>query len=71
MAEPSEVTERGGPWVREVCELLDLPASERISVHAPRGGRHHAGPSALAGPAPQGGLVERSSTDPIACQRRR
>lgn len=28
MAEPSEVTQRGGPWVREVCELLDIPPSE-------------------------------------------
>lgn len=28
MADPSEVTERGGPWVREVCAALDVPAAD-------------------------------------------
>jgi hypothetical protein len=33
MTDPSEVTERGGPWVREVCAALDVPAKE---VNIPR-----------------------------------
>ena len=33
MADPSEVTERGGPWVREVCAALDVPAA---AVDIPR-----------------------------------
>jgi hypothetical protein len=33
MTDPSQVTERGGPWVREVCAALDIPAA---SVDIPR-----------------------------------
>ncbi|EWT05333.1 hypothetical protein N864_05325 [Intrasporangium chromatireducens Q5-1] len=33
MADPSEVSERGGPWVREVCAALDVPAG---AVDIPR-----------------------------------
>lgn len=33
MTDPSEVTERGGPWVREVSAALDIPPA---AVDIPR-----------------------------------